>query len=941
MKNIILLVAVCLLPAVIYGQITTATNFEINSAEPIDTRDTLGAIADTANVAFPKPFDLVYVVDVDERWFYNPKAGITEWQKFESAGTANQLFTLSSVADTGTITTEIEGDAIYVNDSTMLFRGPQYWNLFEAKKNVTLNTIIQGSFVSNDSMFVTIDGVDYYSGTISTAAGGFENESAQELHFGLSPAFNTISEIGAATGGVTGDATFTSEWNSNLSRFPRGERYFKWEANTGTVANGQWRYDLPAEYIGDTSKYVVIRIQYRSTGSANLNVWQNRTGGGWVTNSSDLVNDATGDISESTTVRQIADTDIDQFGFIINLSAGAVLELGDVQVAVIDPTKYATRFAAGDGMTIDIADNVATLSANFSGEGDIEVESGIVKSFSWHPHQEVPVSKALAYTDSTTYATDQVINGTRTGTLTVQDQPGTYRGKYRWIYEGAFVNDQHFAKLPEKYAEDTTKKVLLKISYILIDAGSQGNSNIEFWQATAAGGNIVNGAELIDTASTVKTIVVQRDIEPTAATLKALVNVSAEDTLQIFGLQFFVLDANGNSNLTLFEDVPTYIPHPSTLDTTAAVKVIVDASGGGDYTRLDTALANLSDGSNGAWNEVLLMPGEYWHYQVTPDANDRLPDYTIIRGMERDNTRVWADGALTVTAATDEDVFIHDKNFIAENFTIDNKDMKYCTHIDHGGEFVIQYNNMRMISSTTVIGGGLQDGQYVYFDNIEMETTNSSPTGAMNYHTAGASTSLNPVASFRNIWAKNMGIGDITDSNGGPATFLFNNWRSDAIGNGVNFRSEHSDSTSNLNIIMADIEIDYVSHPTTHDSVFHVPGYHQVIKNNSGAALVKGDPVILDYSNIQEKTVDTVATENIYDYVVYSTSIADGEFGIAVMKGKSVLVSNIDASYTAGDWLKCRADGDFEITAVLSERVAIALETVTTTDDLLKVKLLR
>lgn len=48
----------------------------------------------------------------------------------------------------------------------------------------------------------------------------------------------------------------------------------------------------------------------------------------------------------------------------------------------------------------------------------------------------------------------------------------------------------------------------------------------------------------------------------------------------------------------------------------------------------------------------------------------------------------------------------------------------------------------------------------------------------------------------------------------------------------------------------------------------------------------------------------------------------------------------MDAAYTKGDLIKINASGFFEKTTVRSEAVGFALETLTTTDDLLKIRLL-
>lgn len=827
----------------------------------------------------------------------------------------------------------VENDSIYIvtisNDT--IFTGVSTF--------VVADLDVGGTFVSNDSIYITIDSVDYFIGFVSSASAGFYNENPHEIHFGRSPAFEDYT----VTDGTSGGATFTKKYNVAETKFPRGNRYFEWNTSSGTVVNGQWREDLPSEYVGDTSKAVAIRVMYRSTGSVTLNVWQNRTNGSWITNSSDLVTDNSGDIASVTTVRRIAETTVDQFGFILNMSTGATFELSDIQVAVIDPLKIPAQFEGDENISASVDNRTLQLSLTLEGGDDIEVSGGAVKSYSWQPHQEIPISKALGFTDSLEYATSQFIIGGRTcgDCVSILGQSESERGKYIWQYSGTVNSEQHRATFPEKYESDTSTHVILKLAYELTDNGSQGNTSIQMWQSSTQTGNFTNSTNLISATTGITRVIETRTIINTADNVKAIVSVASEDVLKIHDLQFFVVDPNGNDNLELYQAPVTYQPHPSTIDTTAATKLIVDAGGGGDFTRLDSALQSLSDGANGAWNEILVMPGTYWHRQVSSNSSDRLPDFTIIRGYERDNTRVHMNGATTAEAPTDEDVFIITKNTIIENLTLEVENGKYCLHLDQGGEFYAAFNHLKLIGVTTgqTIGGGLLDNQYVYFDGIEMETLNSSGSTAINYHTASINNEMNAIVSFKNMFAKNMGFATIGDSGGEGETYILENIRSDGIGFGLNFTSSHGDGSTHLNVIMSDVDVDYVTHSTAPDSVYFVPGYHVYVENNSGASLAAGTPVVLDYSTALGLLVDTISTENDFDFVIYSSSIADGERGMAVQRGKSALVKNVDATYAKGDYLKVNSSGLFEKTTVLSEMVAVSLEAVTTTDDLLKVRM--
>lgn len=82
--RISLLGSLFLLASTVSGQINVNTNFNPITPQPIDVRDTLTTIGDTAyvdaGVLFPGLWS--YVVDLDQYWYYNG----TKWQVFESGG---------------------------------------------------------------------------------------------------------------------------------------------------------------------------------------------------------------------------------------------------------------------------------------------------------------------------------------------------------------------------------------------------------------------------------------------------------------------------------------------------------------------------------------------------------------------------------------------------------------------------------------------------------------------------------------------------------------------------------------------------------------------------------------------------------------------------------------------------------------------------------------
>ena len=83
--------------SLMHGQIVVNTNFQVNGNLPIDTRDTLTTLADTAYVDWTFPGLLSYAVDVDQFWYYNGSF----WQQWVSgSGSADSsIYKLLPVQD--------------------------------------------------------------------------------------------------------------------------------------------------------------------------------------------------------------------------------------------------------------------------------------------------------------------------------------------------------------------------------------------------------------------------------------------------------------------------------------------------------------------------------------------------------------------------------------------------------------------------------------------------------------------------------------------------------------------------------------------------------------------------------------------------------------------------------------------------------------------------
>ena len=481
------------------------------------------------------------------------------------------------------------------------------------------------------------------------------------------------------------------------------------------------------------------------------------------------------------------------------------------------------------------------------------------------------------------------------------------------------------------------------MNYIFKDGGTQNNSTLRIWQQKADASYISDATNLLSGQQTSirKTLIVTRKITDSAVnTFTAVLLMSTLDTLEIYDIQWFVIDPD--SKAEIYAAPVTYIAHPETIDTTVAETYIVNSAGGGDYTRLDTCLANIGDGANGAWKKVILKKGTYWNRHVG-GSGDRLPSFVWIVGETRDSCIVYADGSGTGTPEADEDVFVINKSFIVENITVRDTAVKYCAHIDSGGDIWGVFRNVTFIADGYNYGAGHRANQYIYFEDCTFEARPAA-VGAYACNIHGITAQTKPyLLSMKNVVAKNLGFAVFTETDSNqPDRVILENCRSEAYDVGMQIICNYTDSIPRWEFSERNVNVAYYTFEGMRESYAGNYFSHFVkVRNNSGITITKGMPVKNDFSaSLSNIVVDTV-TNNYFDYVVFSSSIPTGLEGIAIIKGKTAQVKNVDASYTKGDMLKINASGVFEKTTVIAERVAVALETVTTSSSLLKIYLLQ
>jgi len=226
----ILSILIAAIPLLCWGQITVNTNFEVNTAAPIDTRDTLLNLSDTSAVAFPNPGHLVWVQSLDEHWYYKPTTA--SWKKFEVTGGTN--FDIQFNEDTITVIRDTDTTHYFLNQtresSKMIFQDGQiifvpegnFLNADTARItrvaaatsdtfDFSRGNIYQYDLQGDSNHVVTFDNLlnnTVYYLDISDNGGGFQLPNSMKAPFGdQSCPFYDISEGNfAATFYVDGDA---------------------------------------------------------------------------------------------------------------------------------------------------------------------------------------------------------------------------------------------------------------------------------------------------------------------------------------------------------------------------------------------------------------------------------------------------------------------------------------------------------------------------------------------------------------------------------------------------------------------------------------------------------------------------------------------------------------------------------------------------------------
>ena len=134
-----------------FSQIDVNTNFAVLSNQPIDTRDTLTTLADTAYVDWAYPGLLSYVVSVNQYWYYD---GV-KWNLFESGSGGNTFF----YATGNNTDYELPLDTLDKYSRIVI-----YTNLTTASSRVTLPDITGGGY---DGKFIQVRYASSVGGIVS------------------------------------------------------------------------------------------------------------------------------------------------------------------------------------------------------------------------------------------------------------------------------------------------------------------------------------------------------------------------------------------------------------------------------------------------------------------------------------------------------------------------------------------------------------------------------------------------------------------------------------------------------------------------------------------------------------------------------------------------------------------------------------------------------
>lgn len=585
---------------------------------------------------------------------------------------------------------------------------------------------------------------------------------------------------------------------------------------------------------------------------------------------------------------------------------------------------------------------------NYQAGANIVISGTTISSWNGETLEETPLGVSAVYTDSATYtsSSNNFSIGSRTSSpkVTVKWNTGTTRSRRYWNYDcttGSVTNDQHLVRLPLEYRGDTSLYFIVRFDYDYTDGGSAGGTTVNIWEYLTNASYVTDATNIIVPTSTRRTATIVRRISSVLTDkLTTVISVGTGDVLNMYNIQYSIVKPSKRNEV--YTAAVTPVITNNNIDTTIAATYIVDdnvavGTNGVTHNRLDSCLSQIGNGANGAWKKVILKKGVYWHRNIGTGGSGytRMPSFVWIAGEQKDSTIVYADGSGTAEIETNEDVFIPTSSYIFENFTIKDTAVKYGMHIDYGGNIWGLCRNMNFMSDGFAIGAGWRENQYCVFEDCKfISLLPSNGYEAIVAHGTASSTNAY-YARFTNCFSTNQGLANIIDTDSGqPDNLIFENCKSEVLGAGVVINRGYADSLVHMNLSFRNTDIKYLSTIGIKTDYTDIPNHFIRVKNVNASAITAGTPVKLLVGSSNEITVDTVQT-NFFDYVTLTNSIAASGTGWAVKKGKTALCKAANASYTKGDMLKINSSGQFVVTTIRNEMVAICLQTVTISGGLL------
>ena len=347
------------------------------------------------------------------------------------------------------------------------------------------------------------------------------------------------------------------------------------------------------------------------------------------------------------------------------------------------------------------------------------------------------------------------------------------------------------------------------------------------------------------------------------------------------------------------------------------------AAAGGDYTTLAAALTQAALVARcDRWVKIRILDGTY------AEVSNIGTNWVILEGQSRDGTILQASlGGVDLT----KDVLkINGKTMVIRNLTLDAHNVKYCLHIDNPSAMFLLLDNLWCKHDTNFpIGIGLYANQHLYLRDVVRDYRGTADIDFGIWLHGGAAQAAGFEFVDEGGLSLNCGIAWVREMNSGrPDVVRFVDPMTTAVDKGIYFDADDVADTYTLQLyveggVCPRINVDATTRP---NQAIRAPGvYDRMVKNSTVATIVAGSSVAIDYTVVDSVRVNVGLSASRCDGVALADIVAAADGWVCLPGGRACQVLATTAEVTLGEYLKPKADGQWE--SATEAAVAVALGT--------------